>query len=126
LSENSEVIRQSVLTDRVRIVPAIYELATGKVDWLETTKATGKQVALIRVFVPTPDAKVWLDGMETKSRGLERVFEVPPVDVDREYSYEIRAEWLDVVGAARTVAIEKKTVRFKGGTTVTVKFGSTK
>jgi uncharacterized protein (TIGR03000 family) len=118
LTERSAVIKEFVQAKRVQIIPAVYALESGKVDWLEVPKLTGKQPVIIRVLVPTADTVVKLDGNVTKSKGLVRMFDVPPVDVDREYSYVIEAEWVE----NGLTAYRKDTVHFKGGTTVTVDF----
>lgn len=120
LTENSSIVRQFVLSTRVQIVPAMYDLASGKVEWMDAAKASGRQVAFIRVLLPTPDADVYLDGRKTTSRGLERIYEVPPIDVNREYTYEVRAEWRE---GAQTL-MPSRIVRFKGGQTVTVDFSA--
>jgi uncharacterized protein (TIGR03000 family) len=95
----------------VQIVPAVYALATGKVDWLEMPKLTGKHPVILRVTVPTAEARLWLDDVETKSRGAKRIFEVPPVDAEQESSYRIKVEWIDD-GIRRE---RERTIHFKGG-----------
>ncbi len=119
LSEKSPVIKEFVQSSRVQIVPAYYSLATGKVDWLELPKLTGKHPAFIRVTVPSADARIWLDDYETKSKGKVRIFEVPAVDVNEELSYSVKAQWRE---AGITVDPAPQTVRFKGGMTVNVEF----
>lgn len=118
LTERSTVIKEFVQSDRVKIVPAVYSLATGKVEWLELPKLTGKHPVFIKVRVPVADATIWLDDYETKSKGTLRVFEVPAFDVNEEASYRIRALWKE-----GGVEIDRgQTVRFKGGMTVNVEF----
>ncbi len=119
LSEKSPVIREFVQSNRIQIVPAVYSLSAGKVDWLEAPKLTGKYSAVIRVTVPTEDTLIWLDDIKTSSRGTTRVFETPPLDVEREFTYQIKAAWNDKGFKSE----DTKTVRFKGGATVTVDFG---
>jgi carbonic anhydrase len=111
LTEKSVAIKESVQLDRVKIVPAVYALATGKVEWLEMPKLTGRHPVVIRVTVPTAEARVWLDDVETKSRGSKRIFEVPPLDAEQEFTYRIKVEWLDD-GVRRE---RERTVQFKGG-----------
>src|SRR5262245_9663090 len=38
LTKNSQIIRDFTTTGRARIVPAVYDLSTGAVNWLETAK----------------------------------------------------------------------------------------
>lgn len=118
LTERSAVVKEFVQGGRIQIVPAYYHLASGKVEWLDTVKLTGKHPVFITVTVPSEDARVWLDEAETKSRGLKRIFEVPPVEANEEFSYVIRARWsVDGIPVER----EKK-VTFKGGMKISVDF----
>jgi carbonic anhydrase len=119
LSEKSTVIKEFVQSKRVQIIPAVYSLSTGKVEWLDLPKLTGKHPVLIKVTVPTADARIWLDDVETKSRGTKRVFEVPPVDVNEEFSYSIRAQWRE---GGLLFDPPPQIVRFKGGMTLKVEF----
>lgn len=77
----------------------------------------GDSVALT-VEVPA-DAKVFVNGMETKSRGAVRRFVSRGLEGGLAYSYEIRAE-LTVDGETRT---ESKLVKLHGGQTAQVAFG---
>ena len=43
----------------------------------------------------SPGAQVWIDGAKTTQTGGVRLFSSPPIDADREYSYEIRARWTE-------------------------------
>ena len=116
LSERSAAIKESVQLDRVKIVPAVYSLSTGKVDWLEMPKLTGRHPVILRVTVPTAEAVVWLDDVKTQSRGLKRFYEVPPVDAEQEFNYRIKVEWLE-----DGVKMEReRTVHFKGGMVLNV------
>jgi uncharacterized protein (TIGR03000 family) len=46
----------------------------------------------VNLRVPS-DAKIWIDGSETKQTGASRSFESPPVAAGREYAYEFRVQW---------------------------------
>ena len=119
LAEKSTVIKEFAQSNRVQIVPAVYSLSTGKVEWLELPKLTGKHPAFIKVTVPAADARIWLDDVETKSRGTKRIFEVPPVDVNDEFSYRLKASWSE---KGLNVEREQNRALAKGGMTVSVEF----
>jgi uncharacterized protein (TIGR03000 family) len=57
--------------------------------------AVAADVARIDVAVPVAEAKVWVNGTATKSTGLNRLFISPPLQPGQNYSYEIRAQWLE-------------------------------
>jgi uncharacterized protein (TIGR03000 family) len=52
---------------------------------------------LLNVRVP-PDAQVWIDGQATWQRGSNRQFQSPPLDPNANYTYEVRARWMDQNG----------------------------
>jgi carbonic anhydrase len=129
LTEKSKVIKEMAESKRVGIASAVYALDTGKVDWLETKagggiKAVGdgpnpvatKKTTTITLRVPTAEARVWIDSKATTSRGVSRTFETPALAVGKEYSYQIKATWVD---GGKEVTREK-TVTFKGGEPATV------
>jgi uncharacterized protein (TIGR03000 family) len=50
----------------------------------------------IRVEVQVPrDAELWFDGHKTQQTGTDRQFLSPPIVPNYNYSYDIRARWLD-------------------------------
>jgi len=49
--------------------------------------------AAIRVDVPNPGAKVWVEGKETQQQGTQRVFHSPPLEKGYNYTYHVRAAW---------------------------------
>ncbi len=127
LTEKSAVLKEFAHSKRVEIVPAVYSLATGKVEWLDpktvvATKETpmevpgGKKAARIEVKVAVEDARVWIDGEETKTRGLSRIYETPALATDRDFKYQIKVVWT----AAGREASREQTVSFRGGKTVVV------
>jgi uncharacterized protein (TIGR03000 family) len=77
--------------------------------------------AIVRVEVPDPNASVWIEGAPTRQRGTERVFESPPLDPGRSYSYDIRARWTTAGG--RT-ADETRHVLVRAGASATVDFNA--
>jgi len=50
-------------------------------------------LATVEVRVP-PDATVWFDGSKTKLTGDDRLFESPPLETGKAYTYEIKAQWM--------------------------------
>jgi carbonic anhydrase len=129
LIEKSKVLKEMAESKRVEIVSAVYSLSTGKVEWLETKagggiKAVGdgpnplvtKKTTTITLRLPTAEARVWIDDKETTSRGVSRTFETPALAVGKEYSYQIKATWVD----GGKEVIREKTVTFKGGEPATV------
>jgi uncharacterized protein (TIGR03000 family) len=59
-----------------------------------TPPADAPKNAMIKVIVPTADAKVWFDGALTSSTGTERVYLTPDLSPDAKNSYRIRASWI--------------------------------
>jgi uncharacterized protein (TIGR03000 family) len=49
--------------------------------------------ASLRVILPAPDAKVWVEGQETRQRGTDRVFISPPLERGKSYNYTVKAQW---------------------------------
>jgi len=49
----------------------------------------------IKVNVPSPDAQVWFEGAPTQQRGTVREFESPPLTPGQNYTYHIRARWME-------------------------------
>jgi uncharacterized protein (TIGR03000 family) len=50
--------------------------------------------AHLSVRVPA-DAEIWVDGVATKQTGAERQFVSPPLEAGQEYSYELKARWIE-------------------------------
>jgi len=53
--------------------------------------ATG---AIVQVRVPSADAKVWFDGVQTAQTGLLRTFNSPPL-TSGNYHYQIKVRWIE-------------------------------
>jgi uncharacterized protein (TIGR03000 family) len=47
----------------------------------------------VEVRLPTPDAKLFIDGVEVKSSGAVRHFATPEVSTIQSFTYDLRAEW---------------------------------
>ena len=75
--------------------------------------------ALIEVLLPTDDARVWLDGNATSSRGTERRYTSPTLQVGHSYSYTVKASWITDDGELRTV---ERQVPLSAGSRVLVDF----
>jgi uncharacterized protein (TIGR03000 family) len=57
-------------------------------------KPAAKQPAGLRVLMPVPGATLTIDGAETRQAGAVRVFESPPIDPAKEYTYTVVATWM--------------------------------
>jgi uncharacterized protein (TIGR03000 family) len=55
--------------------------------------ATSGKNAQIDVFVPDPNAEVWIDDFATTSRGMTRYLDSPDLVPGAQYSYTIKARW---------------------------------
>jgi carbonic anhydrase len=124
ITGTSPVIKELVQSRRLDIVPAVYSLRTGKVEWLDVKaeekkpEPEGKKIGRLEVVVPTADARLWIDGVESPARGQSRAYETPPLPTDRELQYLVKVSWID---KGREVTREK-TVTLKRGATVNVDF----
>jgi len=52
------------------------------------------QAATIQVRVP-PDAELWFEGSKTSQTGSSRTFVSPALTPGRDFTYDIRARWMD-------------------------------
>jgi uncharacterized protein (TIGR03000 family) len=73
----------------------------------------------LRVILPAPDAKVWVEGQETRQKGNDRLFISPPLERGKSYNYTVKAEWNQ---DGRQVTREK-TVPVQAGRQAMVNFG---
>ncbi|MFO0968176.1 MAG: TIGR03000 domain-containing protein [Gemmataceae bacterium] len=53
----------------------------------------GKSGVKIKVIVLEDDAKLWIDGKETKQRGTTRKFDIPGLEAGAEYVMTFKAQW---------------------------------
>lgn len=74
--------------------------------------------AMIRVTVPSPAAKVWFEGSETRQTGTERLFVSPRLEAGNAYTYTVKATWTE---NGREVTREKE-IRVRPGQETTVAF----
>ena len=54
-----------------------------------------QQTVHMTVLVPAANAQVWFDGNATSQQGMERMFESPALQSGHNYSYTIRARWME-------------------------------
>lgn len=50
--------------------------------------------ATVRVIVSDPQARVWFNGSLTSQNGLDRSFQTPSLTPGMNYSYRVRASWM--------------------------------
>jgi uncharacterized protein (TIGR03000 family) len=81
------------------------------------TKPAEKKTAGLRVLMPTPGATLTIDGVETHQTGPTRVFESPPIDPAKEYTYIISAKWMM---NNYTTTIRTRAVSVKAGKTTEI------
>jgi uncharacterized protein (TIGR03000 family) len=60
--------------------------------------------AQVRVVVPSPEAKVWIEDTLTRQKGTDRVFVSPPLEQGPTYAYTVKTSWLE---RGREVTLEK-------------------
>ena len=56
--------------------------------------STNPNAVVFNVRVP-PNAEMWFEGNKTSQTGGQRVFESPPLKPGVDYSYEVRAKWME-------------------------------
>jgi uncharacterized protein (TIGR03000 family) len=59
----------------------------------ESAPEVTDDVVTIDVFVPDPNARVWVQGRETSAQGTERQYVSPPLERGYNYTYTVRARW---------------------------------
>ena len=79
--------------------------------------ALSEQVVQVQVRVPG-NAQVWFGGASTQQNGSVREFVSPPLVPGRDYTYQIRARWME---GGREID-QTRTVRVHAGERVTVDF----
>jgi uncharacterized protein (TIGR03000 family) len=80
--------------------------------------APAQQEARLQVFLPDPNAQVWLDGYKTTSTGAQRLYITPPLERGSTYAYTLRVSWGQGAGAARA----ERQVQVRAGQTAVVDF----
>jgi uncharacterized protein (TIGR03000 family) len=83
---------------------------------LNSNEYPSDNVMRFRIMVPTT-AELWINDQKMTPTGSVREFISPPIDWDREYTYEFRARWSD--GGREVVQTRK--ISFFAGDRLTVK-----
>ncbi|MFO0936541.1 MAG: TIGR03000 domain-containing protein [Gemmataceae bacterium] len=73
------------------------------------TEADQSRQGLLTVYLPNPDAQLWMQGYEMSMRGDVRTFYSPPLEPNTNYTYTLKARWLvngNPVEQQRNVSIQ--------------------
>ena len=70
------------------------------------------------MLVPAADAQVWFENNATTQRGMERLFESPPLAPNQNFIYTIKARWMENGQAVN----RERRVNVQAGQSVTVNF----
>jgi uncharacterized protein (TIGR03000 family) len=90
----------------------------GQTSYYSGTGGHQANQAILRVVVPDAAAQVMIEDKPTTQRGTQRTFVSPPLEAGKEYSYTVRATWME-----NGQQLEReKTVPVKPGEQVTVNF----
>jgi uncharacterized protein (TIGR03000 family) len=68
--------------------------SAGGAGFYGTTEQSDPNVAHLTVTVPA-DAQLWFDGAKTSQTGETRYFVTPALTPGKNYSYEVRAKWME-------------------------------
>jgi len=83
------------------------------------TQTANLQRVSIRVLVPAPDAQVWVQNqLMPTPQGMERYFESQPVESGYNYTYTVKARWME---EGRDIERERQ-IAVEPGQTATVDF----
>ena len=77
----------------------------------------GSGASQVTVLLPNPDAEIWFDGSATTQRGMQRIFNTPPLETGN-YVYNVKARWTE---DGRTVNQDRR-VEIRPGQPVLVDF----
>jgi uncharacterized protein (TIGR03000 family) len=83
-----------------------------------TAQGRAAKRANFEVRLPAADARLWVEGVETRTKGRLRQFVSPPLRPGGEYTYRLRARWTE---KGRLVT-RTRTVTFRAGGRVRVDF----
>jgi len=73
---------------------AVVPASTPAYQAYESAPQQSDTTMTMRVIVPDANARVWFEGQETQQRGTERVFVSPPLTPGHDYTYNIKALWV--------------------------------
>jgi uncharacterized protein (TIGR03000 family) len=51
--------------------------------------------ASVQIYVPSPSAELWFNGVKTTTQGLKREFVTPELTPGQNFTYDIRAKWTE-------------------------------
>lgn len=77
-----------------------------------------RQSANVTVLVPAADAQVWFENSATSLQGMERLFHSPPLESGHNYTYTIKARWIE----NGQVVIRERRAIVEAGQNITVNF----
>lgn len=80
--------------------------------------ATAQQSVAMTVLLPAADAQVWFDNAATKQQGTERLFHSPMLDPNYNFTYTIKARWMENGQAVN----RERRVNVQAGQNITVNF----
>jgi uncharacterized protein (TIGR03000 family) len=83
-----------------------------------TTPAPAQQTMTMTVLVPVADAQVWVENVATTQKGKERLFQSPPLEPNRNFTYTIKARWMENGQAVN----RESQVNVQAGQSITVSF----
>jgi len=72
----------------------VYSSTPSTTQSLYGDASAAASVARIRVTVPTADTRIVINGAQTTSMGMERIFESPRLEAGKVYTYTIQATWM--------------------------------
>jgi len=64
-------------------------------DYGTAPAAPSRNTARVTIHVPDPNADIWFNGTKTAQKGTERVFESPELEPGRDFTYDVRARWME-------------------------------
>jgi uncharacterized protein (TIGR03000 family) len=70
------------------------ETTSGQTFYGATTSVQSDRSAHVEVQVPA-NAEIWFEGQKTNQTGTVRHFTSPPLEPGQQYTYEIRAKWME-------------------------------
>ena len=76
---------------------------------IQQQQATPKGDAAHVLIIVAEDAELWFDGTATSQKGRQRVFFSPPLTPGKDYTYEIKARWMQdgkVVEEVRSAQVQ--------------------
>ncbi|HEV3143638.1 MAG TPA: TIGR03000 domain-containing protein [Gemmataceae bacterium] len=83
-----------------------------------SASAQESQEANIRVYLPTADARLEVQGVMTKQEGVSRLFKSPGLTPGKSYVYDMKATWME----NGKQLVREKSIRVMAGMTTEVDF----